>query len=197
MERVGRGPGAAVAGSLLVVALLLTGCASTGDAPGAAGKPTKTGAAAPSALPSPTSSTGVVSPLPAPSYSPFGFEVCKPDRIEMPSWIPADLPLPEGIYATVSEAPTSGYERVFLVIPGNVSFTKLARMIVREWPKAGYQLGRGDSEASEIEAEFSKPPATGAFKVQATACHNPGFSVMYLIYAPDGPAPLTPSPTPS
>jgi hypothetical protein len=133
--------------------------------------------------------------LPSPSYSPFGFEVCEPVEVPMPEWVPEDLPLPEGIYATVTEEATAGYERAFFVIPGDITIPELTRMIVNKWPKAGYQLGRGDSEAGEVEAEFSKPPATGAFKVQATACNNPAYSVMYLIYAPNGPAP--PSPTSS
>jgi hypothetical protein len=59
-------------------------------------------------------------------------------------------------------------------------------------------LGRGDSEPGEVEDQFGKAPAVGAFKAQAVYC-DPGFSIMYLIYAkqrPDvgQPAPGIPSP---
>jgi hypothetical protein len=175
----------------IAVAGLLAACSDNGatDAEG----PTSTLGV--TAFPSPSATGGLVSPFP--SYSPYGFETCEPEHLDYPTWIPGDLPLPQGIYATAMEPETSGYERAFLIIPGDITIPELTRMIVKKWPAAGYQLGRGDSEAGEVEAEFSKPPATGAFKVQATACTNPAYSVMYLIYAPNGPEPLTPTLTPT
>jgi hypothetical protein len=180
---------------LLVVSLLAVGCSDKGG-----GDPTASGSSSPSsgATPFPSGTGGIVpSPFASTSYSPYGFEVCEPKQIPTPDWIPDDLPLPEGIYATEAEDPLSGYNRVFMVIPGTTTIPEFTRMVVKEWKRAGYQLGRGDSEQGEVEAEFSKPPATGAFKVQATACHDPSYSVMYLIYAPNGPILATPSPTPS
>lgn len=184
----------AALGAVVVLTLFLAAC-SGGTGPTAEPTGTATPSQGVTPFPSPTASGGVVTPLP--SYSPYGFEQCKPEQLDLPAWIPPDLPLPEGIYATATEEATSGYERVFLIIPGDVTIPELTRMIVDKWPKAGYQLGRGDSEAGEVEAEFSKPPATGAFKVQATACMNPPYSVMYLIYASNGPEPLTPTPSQS
>ena len=178
--------------SLLIAPLLLLTACSSEKTPGAVASPS---GSAPRALPSQGSPTGVVgTPLVAASYSPEGFETCNPERIEMPDWVPADLPLPDGIYASVLRPESAGYQQAFFVIPGDTTLPEFTRLVVEDWPEAGYQLGRGDSEAGEIESEFSKPPATGAFKVQATTC-SPAYSVMLLIYAPNGP--VIPSPTPS
>ncbi|MDX6587625.1 MAG: hypothetical protein QOI31_2098, partial [Solirubrobacterales bacterium] len=159
--------------------VLLTACSTTTDDPGTAAP----SSSSPAAFPSNNSPTGVVgTPFVAPSYSPYGFETCEPERIDMPEWVPSDLPLPEGTYATALRPATAGYEQGFFVIPGDTTLPDFTRLVVEEWPKSGYELGRGDSEAGEIESEFSKPPATGAFKVQATSC-NPAYSVMLLIFA--------------
>ncbi|MEA2460233.1 MAG: hypothetical protein QOH90_410 [Actinomycetota bacterium] len=190
--------GGRLGSALVIVALVAAGCSSKdeGTTPGAAASGSPTNGASAPASPFPSGTGGLVpSPFSSTSYSPYGFEVCEPEHIDTPDWLPEDLPLPEGIYATDTEDPLSGYQRVFMIIPETTTIPEFTRMIVKEWPKAGYQIGRGDSEQGEVEAEFSKPPATGAFKVQATSCDNPGYSVMYLIYAPTGPA--LPSPSPS
>ena len=174
----------------LAIAFVLLSACDKSAGPAASGSTS----GSPSVFPSASGSGVVASPFAAPSYSPYGFEQCTPDHIPLPDWIPPDLPLPDGIFATATEEETSGYERVFIVIPRTTTIPQFTRMVVNDWPKAGYQIGRGDSEPGEVEAEFSKPPATGAFKVQATAC-DPAYSVMYLIYAPNGPA--SPSPTKS
>jgi hypothetical protein len=75
-----------------------------------------------------------------------------------------------------------GYNRAIFVVP--MQLIELARFVLSEWPKAGWVLGRGDAEANEIEDQFSKAPATGAFKAQGQFC-VPGFSLMLLIYTPD------------
>jgi hypothetical protein len=93
-----------------------------------------------------------------------------------------DLPLPNGMYMTQRLDPTFGYSRGIFVVPG--SLTELARFVLSEWPKAGWTLGRGDSEAIEIEDSFAKPPAIGAFKAQAQFC-SPGFNLMLLLYVAD------------
>jgi hypothetical protein len=181
---------------LVAFLLLVTGlaCSSDPDTPGATSSPTGLGSPSGAVLASPTVSGGVIgTPVAGPSYSPFGFETCEPEQLEMPDWIPDDLPLPEGTYATAFQPTISGYERGFFVIPGPTTIQDFTKLVVEEWPKVGYELGRGDSEAGEVESEFTKPPAVGAFKVQATTC---GYSAMLLIYAPNGPQ-LSPTPSPS
>jgi hypothetical protein len=116
--------------------------------------------------------------------------------------MPRDLPLPAGVYASRDIGKDSGYFRGIFVVPG--STTQFARFVLRAWPKAGWQLGRGDAEPGEVEDQFSKPPAVGAFKAQDQPC-DPGFVLMLLIYTPDrttlplpgtsGGSPISPSPS--
>ncbi len=129
-----------------------------------------------------------------------------PPEVRFPKWVPDDLPLPEGTYAQQRLEPLSGYDRALLVVP--VELGELKNFVLEEWPAAGWVLGRGDEEPGEIEDQFSKAPAVGAFKAQSILC-DPGYSVMYLIFAAERPdaevvltpspqgSPLQPSPTPS
>jgi hypothetical protein len=124
-----------------------------------------------------------------------GAPKCKyPDKLPAPSWLPADLPLPPGTYHS-ENLPGSifGYKRAIFVVPGPL--IDFARFVLSEWPKAGWTLGRGDSEGFEVEAPFTKPPAAGAFKAQGQYC-NPTYALMLLIYTPNtGAASQTPPPT--
>jgi|ERR671930_494401 hypothetical protein len=127
-----------------------------------------------------------------------------PTPISFPTWVPKDLPLPSGTYASEELPPSFGYHRGIFVVPGTL--TDLARFILREWPRAGWTLGRGDSESSEIEDQFFKTPAVGAFKAQVVYC-KPPYALMLLLFAPDraavgvpgtqGGSPITPSASPS
>jgi hypothetical protein len=99
----------------------------------------------------------------------------------MPDWLPADLPLPEGTYAFEHLDQAGDYLRSLFVVPATLE--EIATLVLEEWPKAGYILGRGDAEPGEIENFFTKPPAAGAFKANTALC-TPGYSTMLLIYAP-------------
>jgi hypothetical protein len=124
-----------------------------------------------------------------------GYAKCKPEKLlGMPTWVPDDLPLPEGIYATATLKSDYGYRRAWFVIPGGLSLRNFTRFILKEWPKAGYQMGRGDSEPGEVESQFVKAPAAGAFVTRDLNC-NPPYLLMYLAYAPKGPIYPSPSPT--
>jgi hypothetical protein len=118
----------------------------------------------------------------------------KPQEVAFPQWLPDDLPLPDGTYAYKNLAPIGGYKRALFVLDvGTTPFTKL---VLKEWPKAGYTLGRGDAEPGEVEDDFRKPPAVGAFKANDVYC-TPGYTVMYLIWAPKGPKSLSALPSPT
>lgn len=118
---------------------------------------------------------------------------CKPPaKVSFPDWVPDDLPFPDGMYAYKHLSKISGYERALFVLP--IGSTQFAKMVLKEWPKAGYVLGRGDSEPGEVEDNFSKSPATGAFKANDVFC-TPGYTIMYLIYAKKGPNIPVPSPS--
>jgi hypothetical protein len=121
---------------------------------------------------------------------------CKPPKeVPFPDWVPGDLPLPDNTYAYENLKPTGGYKRALFVLM-KTNTAELTKLVLREWPKAGYTLGRGDAEPGEVEDDFHKPPAVGAFKANDVYC-TPGYAVMYLIYAPEGPEGefILPSPT--
>jgi hypothetical protein len=118
-----------------------------------------------------------------------------PKEVRFPGWVPDDLPLPKRIYAYQNLQPEGGFERAFFVMRGTTTI-ELTKLVLREWPKAGYTLGRGDAEPGEVEDDFHKPPAVGAFKANDVYC-RPGYSIMYLIWAPDGPTGQVVLPTPT
>jgi hypothetical protein len=150
---------------------------------------------------------GIRNPVP-PSVSPYTPEPlpkCQyPKKIRLPKWLPEDLPFPRGTYTQERLQPYEGYRRVLLVIP--VSLEKLTDHVLNVWPRNGWVLGAGDSEIGEIEDQFGKAPAFGAFRAREVIC-DPGYSVMYLIFtknrAAPGPvssprgSPLVPSPAPT
>jgi hypothetical protein len=154
-----------------------------------------------------TDPRGIRNPV-LPSISPYTPEPlpkCRyPKKLKLPGWLPDDLPLPPGTYTQERLQPLEGYRRALLVIP--VTLEELTRHVLEVWPRNGWVLGRGDSEIGEIEDEFSKPPAFGAFRAQAVIC-DPGYSLMYMIFtmnrsapgpvtSPRG-SPLVPSPAPT
>ena len=116
-----------------------------------------------------------------------------PKHVDTPDWLPNDLPFPAGTYTYQQLEVSSGFHRALLVVPGDLS--ALAAFVLKQWPNAGYLLGRGDAEIGEIEDLFTKAPSVGAFKAVSVYC-SPGFSRMLLIYAEQSPGlPVLPSPT--
>jgi hypothetical protein len=77
--------------------------------------------------------------------------------------LPTDPPLPPGSYGVAS-----GPGTVTFVVSGTPR--DFARFVVTNWPKAGWQLGRGDSEANEAEDSFSKGKTIGSFKARSGWC---------------------------
>ncbi len=158
---------------LTVVGLLLASCTDGGNSP----------------------PTGVQSPR-GTAVNPFGTNLpqCEPPpRIATPGWFPRDLPLPPNSYTTQALPVSFGYQRAVLVVPGTAE--QFGQYVLREWPRAGWVLGRGDAEPGEVEDQFLKPPAIGAFRVRTEFC-TPGYSLMLLIYSKNRTAVPLPSPTP-
>jgi hypothetical protein len=123
----------------------------------------------------------------------------QPAPIARPSWVPEDLPMPDGTYLYKNYGYEGGYQRGLFVVPG--SLNGFATFVLDKWPKAGWILGRGDSEANEVETSFSKPPAFGAFKAAGQFC-TPGYNILLLVFVTDREAVLgnlggSPTPTPS
>lgn len=101
-----------------------------------------------------------------------------------------------GTYPYKNYGLEGGYQRALFVVPG--SLTDFAAFVLDAWPKAGWILGRGDSEANEVEASFSKAPAIGAFKAASQFC-TPAYNILLLVYVVDREAAIDVggSPTPS
>ena len=107
--------------------------------------------------------------------------------------MPDDLPFPPGTYVMQELGLDGGYHKALMVLPDDL--TTLTKFVLDQWPKSGYQLGRGDSELYEVEDVFTKAPSVGAFKAVSQPC-SPGYSKMLLIYADQSPGlPVLPSPT--
>jgi predicted small lipoprotein YifL len=104
------------------------------------------------------------------------------DHGSLPTWVPADLPLPAGTYFTKPIASQGGYSQGLFVVP--LSTSDFAKFVLDSWPKAGYHLGTGDAEVGEAEDQFAKGSGIGAFKVQDRYC-KPISSTMLLIWAED------------
>ena len=109
-------------------------------------------------------------------------------------WLPTDLPLPPGTYAIAdtesptttssdadakeSDAPT-GAQRGFLVVKGTPQDFKA--FVTKNWPAAGYALGRGDAEAGEAEGGYRKGDFGGVYRVRDVYC-DPTMSELLLTY---------------
>ena len=124
------------------------------------------------------SATPLASGIPTPSQAKCDL----PKAVEFPAWVPKNLPLPDGTFASQRLPSGQGYFRGIFITP--VSTTDFARFALSRWPKSGWQLGKGDAEPGEAEDTFLKGQAFGAFKVQDMACRPP-HSTLLLVYGPD------------
>lgn len=156
---------AVVLAATLAVAPALTGCAgSTGNA-----------APRPSFSPSPT-------PLPCPP-GPAGLKA-------WPTGIPTDLPLPPSAKVSVPLRVTNGVRVLRLETSSSLRDSVL--FIVRELPKAGYALGRGDAEPTEADAPFVKGTLRGAIRLAAIAPCRTFWLVAVVDVAASPTSPLLP-----
>jgi len=116
-----------------------------------------------------------------------------PKTTSYPSWYPKDLPLPTGSYpARVSLPKVKGFPRGVFVVKGT-----LREFIVHAlgvWPKKGWQLGLGESEAGEAEDVFFRlgTQIRGAFVARSSYCDT-RYTWLYIVMG-SGQAPR-PTPT--
>ena len=105
-----------------------------------------------------------------------------PDRAANVGWLPTDFPMPPGTYvARELSAPNTAKVAMF-VVPMNIS--QYVTFALAEFPKAGYRLGRGDSEAGEAEDSFARGAAAGAFRIRQPYCDTTK-SELQISYLPD------------
>ena len=152
--------------------------------------------------PAATPTPGPTGPEPTASANPFGFDPadlpeCQyPPSVKMPGWVPEDLPLPPGTYATERLSTLQGYHRVLLAVQRPLQ--EFVDFVFDRFPSLGWVVGRGDQEPGETDIQFTKAPAVGAFRALDQFC-RPGFTLVLVIYAPDreaivAPVPITPNP---
>ena len=167
----------------LSISLLLGGCASDPDP---SGSPKPAHGATPSG--STTSSP--------PAVATIGSDCKPPEKVSFPDWMPSDLPLPKGTFAYQDLPVVSGFHRGLFAVPGGDT-RSFANLVLGKWPKAGYTLGRGDSEPGEVEDDFTKGSGTGAFKANDLPCKKALMEILiiYTKHAPKGILSTTPAPT--
>jgi hypothetical protein len=153
--------------------LLLTACGGS-SAPAAQ--------AAPSAAPVP-------SPSPLPTCAPAG-----PATYAWPSPVPADLPRLPG--ATLGATKRSPDGLTIVRFSTSTGLRDAVLFIVRELPKAGYTLGRGDAEPTEADAPFSKGDLRGVLRgAMRTQCATDWILAVTRVKSSGGGSPLLPAHT--
>lgn len=155
--------------ALLAAAALVAGCSS---------------AASPAAVPA-----AGTTPVPA---SPASCPPTGEGRFPWPAGVPDDLPQPPGAVLT-SSAPGAGGLTVVRFTTSQ-SLREGVLYLVRALQPAGYTLGRGDAEAAEADAPFTKGSLRGIYRMVA---REPCATDWLLAVAPASPgaAPLLPAST--
>jgi hypothetical protein len=130
---------------------LLAGCADGGSAPAAGSAP------APTVSRSATASAWPTDPACPPA---------QPATFRWPEPVPADLPVPpSAVLGEVTEQPGGP---TLVRFSTNQSIRDGVLFVVKELPRAGYTLARGDAEASEADAPFVKGRTRGVLRILAT-----------------------------
>jgi hypothetical protein len=105
--------------------------------------------------PQPSRSVVTVSPCPVPSLRPA---LWPPD-------VPADLPKPEGAVIEKVERAPNNVTVIRFSTPTSLSEGVIH--VVKQFPRQGYQIGRGDAEVSEADAPFQKGNLRGLVRLLA------------------------------
>jgi hypothetical protein len=124
------------------------------------------------ATPTPTDRIGTIAPVGC---------IPLPGTTKTPSWFPKNLPLPAGSYPariTLPKAP--GYPRAIFAIKGTLR--DFVIHVFQSWPRQGWQLGRGESEAGEAEDNFFHLGTNiqGAFVARTSFC-DPAWTWVYFV----------------
>lgn len=156
---------------LVVVGVLLAGVALIASSLGGSRTP------APDSFPQ----TGATPSVPLPeSCAPI------PGPIARPGFFPSDLPLPAGSYPT-DKLEGQGAPRVVFVV--EASLRDFVKYLLAEWPKAGWEVGRGESEPGEAESSFRKDQRYGVFRARAVFCDQGRTEVLFAFGTLPTPSP--------
>ena len=116
----------------------------------------------PSSTTTRTGSTTPTRPAATASACPQG---APPTPAQWPAAVPDDLPKPAGAVIEKVEPLANGVTVVRFSTESSLREGVL--YIVKEFPAAGYTLGRGDAEVTEADAPFEKGPVRGLVRMLA------------------------------
>lgn len=119
-------------------------------------------------FPSPTGSPDI--PLPVQCVEPL------PPAIGEPKFFPKDLPIPEGSYASLL-IPGGTADRVVYTV--KAPLRDFVTFIIDAWPKASWELGRGESEPGEAESSMRKGKRIGVFRARSVYCDQAWTEVLF------------------
>jgi hypothetical protein len=158
-----------------VLALALTACTGESADPGA----TPTTAAAPRAT-----DGGPHCPAP-PSTTP-----------DWPKQVPSVIPRPPGLTIQKKDFSKGNVVQVRTIVP--MSLRESVLFIIKEFPKAGFTLGRGDAEATEADAPFQRGEALrGLVRAFATDKECETLWLFAVVQNTNAPYDITYTPPPS
>jgi len=162
------------AASFLALALLATGCTGEDGEPGAA----------------PSSRV----PVPV-DTGPH----CPPPQRTNPNWpadVPDVIPRPEGVTIQSTDRAKGNVTQVRFVVP--MSLRESVLYVVDRYPKAGFQLGRGDAEATEADAPFQRGEALrGLVRMFVTPKECETLWLLAVVRNPNAPYDISYTPPPS
>jgi len=162
-------PAAATVLAAVLAGALLTGC--TGSAPKPRAK----------ATPTPVPATASACPVVAP-----------PTPAVWPPEVPDDIPKPPSAVIEKVEKTASGVTVVRFSTDSSLREGVL--YVVKEFPKVGYTLGRGDAEVTEADAPFQKGKVRGLVRMLAQEqCRT--LWLLAIGREGGGPAPFAPQPS--
>jgi hypothetical protein len=104
----------------------------------------------------------------------------------MPAGFPESFPLPAGTVLTIARSYRQpGLPRTLLIQGyAPISFRAAVLYFIRELPRHGYTIGRGDSENREAEASIQGHGVRGAFKVGALSVPCPNLVAVLAVVSP-------------
>jgi hypothetical protein len=160
---------------LLVLTLGLTACTGEGEDPAAA--PTTTAPASPL-------DSGPHCPAPATTH---------------PNWpkdVPDVIPRPAGLTIERVDRSKGNVTQVRTTVP--MSLREGVLFVVKEFPKAGFVLGRGDAEQTEADAPFQRGEALrGLVRIFATEKQCETLWLFAVVRNTNAPYDITYTPPPS
>lgn len=124
---------------------------------------------------------------------------CPAPKSTSPKWpadVPTVIPRPPGLTIERVDRSKGNVTQVRTLVP--MSIRQSVLFIVREFPKAGFTLGRGDAEATEVDAPFQRGEALrGLVRVFITTDQCQTLWLYAVVKNTNAPYDITYTPPPS